>query len=229
MAFVNQTVNNEFHKGSIIPIAVKKGGKIKLKHYSIFEPLTNVIGNIQENNLIMDLPQKLLENNILVGDSIVCIYFENDMEFVLLGEVSNITLLFPQQLTIKIENVEKYGNQRKHIRYPVSLSSNITDTEKNKVHFAVAKNISIVGVSLTCKEEFESGKEILIDIAVSKNNIISYYGKVIRKRALQNFFEYGIVQTKIDDVNYRELVKYIQNLEEEEDRLFSGKEKIGGF
>ncbi|MGE5474640.1 MAG: PilZ domain-containing protein [Ignavibacteriales bacterium] len=223
MAFVNQAVNNEFHKESMIPLAIKKGGKIKLKHYSIFEPLTNIIGNIQGNNIVMELPEKLLENNILVGDSMVCFCFENNEEFVLNGEVANITLLYPQQLTIKIQNVERFDNQRKHIRYPVSLSANVTEADFNEAYFGVVKNISIVGASITCKKELKSGNEVLVDIAISKNNIISYYGKIIRIRTLPNFYEYGIVQTKIDDENYRELIKYIQKLEEEEEQLFTGK------
>jgi len=220
MAIINQAIMNELYKDSIIPLAVKKGGKMKIKHYSVFEPLTNAIGNIQGNSIIMDLPQKLLENNILVGDNIVCIYFDNNEEYVLTGEVSSITLLFPQQLTINIDNVEKFNNQRKHIRYSVSLSANVTEPNGNEAYFCVVKNMSIVGASVTCKQEFESGAELLIDIAVSKNNIISYYGKIIRVRELPNFYEYGIVQTKIDDVNYRELVKYIQKLEEEEENMF---------
>lgn len=224
MAFVNQAVNSGLHKESMIPLAIKKGGKIKLKHYSIFEPLTNIIGNIQGNNIIMDLPQKLLENNILVGDSIVCFCFEDNEEYVLNGEVANITLLYPQQLTLKIDSVEKFDNQRKHIRYPVSLSANITEPDFNEVNFGVVKNISIVGASITCKKELKSGSELLVDIAISKNNIISYYGKIIRVRTLPNFFEYGIVQTKIDDENYRELIKYIQKLEEEEEQLFASNE-----
>ncbi|MGE5329437.1 MAG: PilZ domain-containing protein [Deltaproteobacteria bacterium] len=225
MAIVKQTMQNEFHKESIIPLNVKKGKKIKLKHYSVFEPLTNVIGNIKGSNIIMDLPQKLLENNILVGDNIVCIYFDNNEEYVLTGEVANITLLFPQQLTIKVDNVEKFNNQRMHVRYSVSLSANATQVNVNEPYFAVVKNVSIVGVSITSKQKFDNGAELLIDIAVSKNNIISYYGKIIRVRQLPNFYEYGIVQTKIDDVNYRELVKYIQKLEQEEESMFSGEEE----
>jgi len=162
-----------------------------------------------------------LENSILVGDSIVCIYFNKEMEYVLIGEVSNITLLYPHQMTIKIDNVEKYDNQRQHIRYSVSLSSNVTDTNINEAYFCVVKNVSIVGASITCKHEFKSGTELLLDIAVSKNSVISYYGKIIRVRSLPHFYEYGIIQTKIDDVNYRELVKYIQRLEEEEESMFS--------
>jgi len=221
MAFVNQTTKNEFHKDSIIPLAVKKGGKIKIKHYSIFEPLTIAVGNIQGNNVILDLPEKLLENSILVGDSIVCIYFDKDVEYVLIGQISNITLLYPHQMTIKIDNVEKYNNQRQHIRYSVSLSANVTEPNVNEVFFCVVKNISIVGASITCKHEFKLGTELLLDIAVSKNSVIFYYGKIIRVRPLPHFYEYGIIQTKIDDVNYRELVKYIQKLEEEEEGLFS--------
>jgi len=224
MSFVNQTVKNEFHKESMIPLAIKRGGKIKLKHYSVYEPITNIIGNIQGNNIIMDLPQKLLENNVLVGDNIVCIYYDKSEEYVLTGEVSNITLLYPQQLNLKIDSVEKFDNQRKHIRYSVSLSANVTDPDTNEVYFAVVKNVSIVGASITCKQEFKSGTELLIDIAVLKNNIISYYGKIIRVRSLPNFYEYGVIQTRIDDVNYRELIKYIQVLDEEEESLFTNQE-----
>lgn len=221
MAIVNNILKNDLYKDSIIPKALKKGMKIRIKHYSTFEPLINIVRNVQGNIVTMDLPQKLLDNNILTGDNIVCIFLHEDVEYVLNGEVMEITLLFPQKLMLKVENVEKYTNLRKQARYSVSLSSNVRKLDSKSAYFAVVKNISLLGVSFTCNTEFEVNGSIIINIAVSKDTVITFYGRIIRVRKLSNFYEYGLIQTNIDEFNRDELEKYIQKLKEEEDSLFA--------
>ncbi len=220
MAIINNMLKNDLHKDSIIPKAFKKGIKIRIKHYSSFEPLINIVRNIQGNIVTMDLSQKLLDNNILTGDNIVCIFLYEDVEYVLNGEVMEITLLFPQKLMLKVENVEKYTNMRKQARYSVSLSANVRKFDSKDAFFAVVKNISLLGVSFTCNTEFEVNSSSIIKIAVSKDTIITFYGRIIRVRKLSNFYEYGLIQTNIDEFNRDELEKYIQKLKEEEDSLF---------
>lgn len=221
MVVISNNHIKEFHKNSIIPKVLKKGSKVKIKHYSTFEPTINSIKNIHGNFLVMELPQKFLENNILVGDSIVTIYLHDDVEYVLNGEVIDITLIHPQYITIKIENVEKFKNVRKQARYSVSLSANVKNADTKQVYFAIVKNISLSGVSFTCNNEFEAGTDLFINIAVSKDVIISFYGRIVRARQLLSCFEYGMVQTDIDLLNQEELENYIQKLQEEEENMFA--------
>ena len=212
MAFLK----NERHKDSIIPKVIKKGVAIKVKHYSLFESITNKVGNVQGNKIIMSLSQKLLDNNVLVGDSVVCIFLHDDSEYVMSGEILDITLLYPQKVTVKIENVEILKNMRRHTRYSVSLSSNVCLKDSREVYFAVVKNLSLVGVSFTSNVEFEVNSDIVINIAVSKEQVITFYGRIIRSRQLSKFYEYGVMQTAIDELNSEELENYIANLEKEE-------------
>lgn len=220
MPVVTNVINNELYKDSIIPKALIKGGKIKIRHYSTFEPVTTIIAGIYGNNIAVDLPQKLLDNNVMVGDNIVLIYFNEEVEYVLNGEILDITLIHPQQIKIKIENVEKYDNLRKHTRHSISLTSNIKKINSRETYFAVIKNISLVGVSLTCKVEFEMNSDFIIDIAVSKDTIVTFGGRIVRARKLSNFYEYGIIQTSIDEQNAEKLEKYIRLLQEEEESMF---------
>ena len=220
MVMINDILKKEFHKGSIIPKALKKGSRIKLKHYSTFEPINNVIGNIEGNNIIMELPLKLLNNNILIGDSIVCIFMHEEVEHVLSGEVVRITIQHPQKMTVKIESVEKYKNIRVHNRYSVSLSANVEEVNSKQVHFAVVKNISLSGVSFTCNVEFEENKDFVINIAMSKDIMLTFHGRGVRVRKVMNYYEYGVIQTSIDEFNMEVLEKYIETLQEEEKCMF---------
>jgi len=223
MAIINKNTTNEFHKDSIIPKAIRKGSGIKVKHYSSFEPITRAVLDIEGNRIITDLPEKLLDNTILTGDSVVCIFFDQEVEYVLSGEVSDISLLVPHKMTIKIENIEKHTNQRKQPRYSVSLSANVKTDDFSKIGFAVVKNISLLGVSMVCKKELSENSEVQINIAVSSDVIITASGKIVRKRELENFYEYGLSLTKIDEFNKEELDKYINHLESEEARMFESK------
>ena len=229
MTIINNSMAIEFHKDSIIPKAVRKGLKIKIKHYSGFEPITRMISGIEGNKIIFEVPQKLLDSNVMIGDSVVCVFFDKEVEYVLNGEITDISLLVPQSMGIKIENVEKYTNNRKQARFSVSLSANVRMRNTDGIYFAVVRNISIVGASFTCRETLDENSEIIINIAVSKDVVITFYGRIIRKRELQNFYEYGLLQTSIDELNYEELEKYTKELEKEEDRLFAGNVEIDGI
>ncbi len=146
----------------------------------------------------------------------VCTFFQGETVYTLSGEVEEITLMFPQKLIVKVENVEKSKNLRKQDRYPVSLSANVRKSDSREVHFAVIKNISLLGVSFTCNIELESSSEVILNIAVSKEALITFTGRIIRARELTNFFEYGVIQTDIDELNREELEKYIERLKSEE-------------
>jgi hypothetical protein len=226
---INNSMSIEFHKDSIIPKAIKKGLKVKIKHFSTFEPITRMISSIEGNKIIFEVPQKLLDSNVMIGDSVVCIFFEKEVEYVLNGEITNISLLVPQSMAIKIENVEKYTNNRKQPRFSVSLSANVKVQNTGAIYFAVVRNISIVGASFTCREALDENAEIIINVAVSKDVVITFYGRIIRKRELQNFYEYGLLQTSIDELNSEELEKYTKELEKEEDRLFAGNVEVDGI
>ncbi len=216
MTVITDIFKKEFHKNSIIPKALKRGANIKLKHYSTFEPLANTVTEIEGNRIIMNLPQKLLDNNVFTGDSVVCTHYNGETVYTLSGEVEEITLMFPQKLIIKVENVEKSKNLRKQDRYPVSLSANVRKADSREVHFAVIKNISLLGVSFTCNVELEVSSEVILNMAVSEESIITFTGRIIRARELTNFYEYGVIQSDIDELNREELEKYIERLKREE-------------
>lgn len=229
MIVVNNSMKAEFHKDSIIPRVIKKGLKIKIKHYSSFEPITRMISFVEGNKIGFELPQKLLEYNVMIGDSVVCIFFNEGIEYVLNGQVVDITLQVPQNMVVKIENIEKYTNKRKQPRYSVSLSANLRVCDAETKYFAVVRDISVLGASFTCKEELNENTEVIINVAASKDVVITFNGRIIRKRELQNFFEYGILQTSIDEHNNELLEKYTEELEREEEKLFAGNVQDNGL
>lgn len=221
MAVISKKLSDELHEDSIIPKALTKNSKIKIKHYSSFEPITNIVREVRGNYITMDLPLKLLENNILVDDVVVCIFFNEEQEYVLSGIVDEITISHPQKLIVKIESVERYPNMRKHTRYSVSLSANVRVLNSEKTYFAVVKNISRIGIGFTCNVEFEVGTDLVIEIALFKDIILTFNGKIVRSRKLERFYEYGVIQTSIDERNSAELEKYIAHLQKEEEEMFA--------
>lgn len=221
MAVIYSVTKNDLYEDSIIPKVLKAGSKIKIKHYSTFDTVNAGIWSINGNKIIIELPQKLLENNVMLGDSVVCAFFHEDAGYVLNGEVEDITLMVPNKATIRVENVEKCKNMRSQTRYSVSLSANVREKDSKEVHFAVVRNISLLGASFTCNAEFDESSEVTLNIAASKDMVITFYGRIIRSRRLLNYYEYGVIQTSIDELNGEELEKYIQALQAEEESLFA--------
>lgn len=220
MSIINKALIDEFHEGSIVPKIIKKGSKIQIKHYSSFEPVINIVHGVKGNRITMDLPNRLLENNVLVDDVITCVFMEGDTQLVLSGIINDISLNMPHKMVFAVENVEKMANHRKNSRYSVSLSSNVQIKNSDAFYFAVVKNISVVGVSFTCNIDVNIGEELLIKVAVAEDEILTFTGRIVRKRQIANFSEYGLLQSDIDEYNMTLLEKYIQRLAEEEEKLF---------
>jgi hypothetical protein len=216
MSIVTSATEGALHEGSIIPKVLKKGSRIKLKHYSTFEPIINTVVEVDGNKIIMFLPDKLLENNILEGDVIVCVFLYDQIQYVFSGIVAEITFDLPAKMIISVENVEKIANLRKNPRYSVSLIANVKKPADEDFIFAVVRNVSVVGASVTCHKEFKVSDQLIIKMATAKDTIIVFTGRIVRMRKTQNFYEYGVLQTQIDVGNNIKLQNYIQALGEEE-------------
>lgn len=167
---------------------------------------------------------------ILIGDRLRCKYVNAGREYILLGEVTEIGMRFPQSITMRVMSAESREDERDSVRYDVNLSSivkNSTDTEQ--ATFANVRNISASGMSfithmelerlLGLKEWVEGQSIVQIETFVRPDKILNLHGIVMRTKTLEKGFEYGIRFLNPDSADNRRLQMFLYTLEDELNEL----------
>ena len=198
---------------------LKEGNKIRTKFLTGSEWITNTILQIYKDTFEMNLKVSYVINNIARGNAMTFKYNYESFEYVLNGTVAEISL-YENIISIHIHSKQKYNNRRKDIRYDVSLCSYVIHNYNEKPIYALLQNISKGGASFESKADLIVGEPIGLNIFVSKNNIISVMGKILRKNATPNNFAYDINFITFKTESTKLFDKLLAVLEKYDDELF---------
>lgn len=203
-----------------------EGFVIRTKHCSSSIWVTNVVYAINEDFIEVDigLEKDYIDNIIMIGDTMKCKYTSDDYEFNLIGWVTRIKADFPQSITIKVHDIEKFANKRDSYRFDVYLCSVIKVKRfEEKGIFAILTNISRTGAAFVLKEELEKQLGItdlakiettcIFEVYVSPENQITFEGVIRRKGDNERGIEYGVKITDIDIKSEKVLLELLEELE----------------
>lgn len=112
-------------------------------------------------------------------------------------------------------SVNKKGidyNRRFYERFPVSLYANVGLSHTNNKYPAIVKDISVIGMQIHSKSDFQANQELDIDLNMG-TNILSIKSFVIRKLIDENNFIYGLSISNCDTRTKRLIEEYLQNME----------------
>lgn len=218
---------------------LKKGSLIRTKHYENSGWVTNIVYGINQDSIEIDigLEKNYIENLLMVGDVMRCKYYENDFEYSFDGWVNRIKADFPQSITIRIDDISKFINRRKSVRYDVYVCSVIrVNNEIDKGMFAIMTNISKKGAAFVVQQEFEELMEpvkhdfeknnVFFDVYISADSQLSFEGKIKRKVVNDKGLEYGIEILRIDAKNEEILENFIAELDKKDKEFYN---KGGNF
>lgn len=160
------------------------------------------------------LSAKYFKNYFNEGSKIVIKSLDENSETLFTGSVSRkVISIRKQAITIQINKVLGYNNQRKYERFGVDYSCRIR-YEENISYIASISDISLGGGLIYSDDLFEEGKEVDIDVFVTSKISISFTGRIIRRIANKNGgYSYGVQLIDIDDENYSllfDLIEYLQ-------------------
>ena len=198
---------------------LKEGNKIRTKFSNGSEWITNTILQIYKDTFEMNLKVSYVINNISRGNTMSFKYNYDSFEYVLNGTVDEINL-YENIISIHIKSKQKYSNRRKDIRYDVSLCSYVIHNYNEKPIYALLQNISKGGSSFESKADLTVGETIGLNIFVSKDNIISVMGKILRKNATPNNFAYDIQFITFKPESIKLFDELLSVLEKFDDELF---------
>lgn len=194
---------------------IQPGDTIYTRCSAYDEWVPNVINNIDDNTISINLTEYYFRKGVMVGDFISVRYSHSDKEYVLEGEITDIDIYNTYTITIFINNVNIYKERRKHFRFYAKLGASLKRFPSEKGTYSIITNISLSGIALISKVNIGIGKYIYIDLFQSSKDIIQISGVIIRKKALNYGYEYGIAIKDIDSATQEKIEKLINKLENE--------------
>jgi hypothetical protein len=173
---------------------LKVGEVVTLKHYSGKKINKGVISNVNENYFVIKPDKDFLIFNFFDNDPIVMGFEDDNIVNICESTISDIDY---QQNTfsLTVNNVITITDRRVTQRFPVSLCAYILNNEEK--NFAYIRNMSLEGLSICSKIEYEQGQILKINTTV-EDRTLEFEAQIVWKNQSKYGFEYGLEYTPTD-------------------------------
>jgi hypothetical protein len=189
---------------------------VSVRHFSGKNNFKCIVINYEDNLITLKLTKEFAILNLFESDPIVFGYEKDNTTYLCEGIILDV-IPRNNSLVIKIESIQAINEKRLSERYPVSLYAEIKVNGSKKRDIAVIRNVSLSGVCLRSKTEFQQG-DILDFDAYINNIVMPLRGTVIWKIQISLHFEYGIVISFQDFKTKNTLKNNIQIVIEDNER-----------
>lgn len=193
--------------------ALQIGSTVFTQCFPNDEWVPNTIKNVDENVIEMNLNDYYFRKGLMVGDFISVRFSYSENEYILDGQVIDIDIYNEYSVTVFVNNINIYKNRRHHYRYYAKLGANLKIDSSEKGTYSIVTNISFSGVGIISKANINVGASVLLDLFLSSKNIIPIKGSIVRKKALNYGYEYGIAISEIEGEIQERLKDLLDKLE----------------
>jgi len=119
--------------------------------------------------------------------------------------------------------IDRYANQRKDTRYPLSVSANaylMRDTLLDNPQPCQVLNISPSGAYIVSEYVYPVGQDLRLRVELVENSgFTSYCSQVVRVAPRQDgAFEYGLLFAQLDKRKLKDLMRDIEDIQKETER-----------
>lgn len=191
----------------------KVGEIVTLKHYSAKKINKGIISNIENRILTIKPERDFLIYSYFDNDPIVIGLESEDIISVCEGVIDSINYN-NNTFSVDIINFESLINRRVCQRFPVSLFAYIY--HNNLKDFAYIRNLSLEGLSLCTKKEFDKGKIISIDTTIEDEDF-NIEAQIMWKKDSKFGFEYGLEYSAEEESFIKCIEKHIQSFKYEQE------------
>lgn len=169
--------------------------------------------NLDKNIAEIFLPAKYFKNYLNEGSKILIKSLSDNNETLFSGSITRkVISIRKQAITVQIDKVMNFANQRRYERFHVSYSCKVREGS-NVTHAATLSDLSLGGGLLYSEASIDEGKDVNVDIVISPGLTLSFSGKIVRKlKDKKSGFSYGVQLTGIDNENntlLNELIEYL--------------------
>lgn len=180
----------------------------------------NIVYKVEDNSVSIALIPAYLESIIMPGQTITIKLTNEDMEYLFIGNISEIQPQFPSLVMVDIKNIKDLKNCRVFPRYDVYVAASIKTENSEDEHFAIIHDISLTGMAFYSNRDFSIVSEQLnLTIFLPNKDIIAAKGTIIRKITYDSYIDYGMNYTDMKEENNNSLYAFFSILEKEKSKL----------
>jgi hypothetical protein len=196
----------------------EKGKIISVKHYSSAAAIKSIIvSQPDEKTLEIRLRKEFAILNFLNDDPVVVLTDthnkDDNISYLISTTVKSINNR-NNLVVLSIERLQLFTNSRKYERLPVSFYIDIYPRDKKgQKSVATVHNISVKGLLIHCKENFEIDDRLRTDLYTEQSVITLDTVVVVRKILKEDRFEYGIQVMYNSIETKRKIVLYMRDIQ----------------
>lgn len=175
-----------------------------------------VVLNVHNEFLEVAQIEEYVSDALMAGDPLECRVVTNDCIILMDTVVYNIKLV-SSSIVLKIINVQKLDNVRKHKRYEVNLSGSFHKSDDMHEKYIIVNNVSQNGMCIITKDKLCRGDNIEVSIKCSDGCFVSLECAVLWVTRTEGNYFCGLSITYMDyrsKAIYRSLIKKLQNKEQ---------------
>jgi hypothetical protein len=217
---------------SVVPSILGEGMMIgvRIGHDSPWHG--NIIYEVLDNHVKIAYIDKSAKNTAKPGTPVWVKYSNDYFMYYFCGEVKSISMEFPESITIVVNSVVEFINNRMYPRYDVRLKAYIRPIWDDTSYECLVTDISYGGAAFICKKKFNANEHIEMTLYLPSGTISKLTGKIIRRRySWDNTVNHAAQFIECDSMSSRHLSEYFSRLEDEIAKVYhrykteSGKSK----
>lgn len=179
----------------------------------------NIVYKVENKSVSIALIPGFLENIIMPGQTITIKYTNEELEYLFIGIIEDITPQFPSSIKVNIRTIKNLKNTRVFPRYDVYVAATIKYENCEEEFFAIIHDISLIGMGFYSKDNFQMNNEQLsLTIFLPNKKIINAKGIINRKTSFEAYTDYGMKYTNMQEENNNSLYAYFSDIEKEKSR-----------
>jgi hypothetical protein len=198
---------------------LKEGMIILTRQGTNYAWYENIIYKCDRNSVYLALIDSYIDHAVMPGSQMTVKYANEFFEYLFEGTVSEIHLDAPRYISVKIIKAEEMINTRTFPRYDTAVPAKIRSSWSEADQYAIVTNVCLGGMAFLSKYSFDYGEECDVYIYLPGSVQVCARGKVIRRAEKNNFIDYSMQFTDMDESNNNLLSHYISSLEEKCSRM----------
>jgi hypothetical protein len=177
--------------------------------------------NLKNNVAEVFISTRHFRSLISEGSKLIVKSLDSNQEYIFTGTVSKkIVSIRKQSLSIKIDEIVKFDNERIFERFPCNYPAIIKNSKNSNSYSGILVDISSGGILISSPNSFEPNTSLNLEIYFATENPINFVGRVLRRSTNRIGYSYGISIEEIDNNNAIVLNKLIENLVTEKKHIF---------
>lgn len=176
--------------------------------------------NLDKSIAEIFLPARYFKEYLTEGSNITVKSMDKNNEILFCGNIAKKVISIKKQaITVQIDKVLNYENNRKYERFNVSYDCNML-TETDKQISGKIVDISLSGCMIYTNEPIDENSHITVKSVISPEAELNFQANVLRAKKLKNkSYSYGLQMSSIDNSNNILLNELIAFLIKQKDKI----------